>query len=259
MSVDFSFAGKTVLITGASSGIGFAIADGFAKAGATLFILAENDAVHEAAATLSERYGREIKGLQCDIAERDQVQQALGQIAKIDVLINNAGYQPMTPIRDTSEKVEADIRRIIDVNVMGAFNVSRAALPRIPRGGRIIFTSSIWGRTGEVGFAAYAASKHAVLGIMRSLAMELGPDGITVNAVAPGWVETDGALAPVRAEAEAAGISLEQLVEQYLKGQPIPGMMPPSSQAGAFLFLASDAAADITGQVLGVDRGSFIG
>jgi 3-hydroxybutyrate dehydrogenase len=120
-------------------------------------------------------------------------------------------------------------------------------------------TSSIWGRTGAARYSGYAASKHAVIGLMRSLAMELGPLGITVNAVCPGWVETEGAMWTMRGEATAAGVSVDILMDHYLRGQPIPGAMKPERLAPTYLFLASEAAADITGQCVGVDRGSFIG
>ena len=120
-------------------------------------------------------------------------------------------------------------------------------------------TASIWGRTGAAGYSGYAASKHAVVGFMRSLAMEFGRDGITVNAVCPGLVETEGAMWTIRDEAAASGASVEAVVESHLRGQPIPGVMPTTAIAPMYLFLASEAAADITGQCFGVDRGSFIG
>ena len=154
---------------------------------------------------------------------------------------------------------DEDFRRCIDINVMGTYYVTRAALPLMGRGGRIIITSSIWGKTGVAGFSGYAASKHAVAGFMRSLAYELGPMGITVNAVCPGWVETEGSMWTIRAEAAALGIPVPDLVDRYLGNQPIAGMMAPPAVAPTYLFLASPQAGDITGQAINVDRGSFIG
>lgn len=257
--VKFSFAGKSVLVTGASQGIGLAIADAFAGAGADVAILAENDLIHTAGAALEARFGRPVRALQCDISDHAQVRSVLAGIERFDVVINNAGYQPATPIAAADDKVDSEFRRVIDVNVMGTYYVTREVLARVPDGGRIIMTASIWGRTGAAGYSGYAASKHAIVGFMRSLAMELGGRAITVNAVCPGWVETEGAMWTVREEASATGVSVTSLLDAYLRHQPIPGVMPMSAVAATYLFLASSAAADITGQCFGVDRGGFIG
>lgn len=255
----FSFEDKTVLVTGASQGIGLAVAHAFARQGATLAILAENDGIHAAAREIAAATGRPVEALQCDIADRAAVYAAIAAFERIDVLVNNAGYQPTTPLIGATDQSDAEFRRVIDINVMGTYYVTRAALPMIPRGGRIIITSSIWGKTGAAGFSGYAASKHAVTGFMRSLAFELGPRGITVNAVCPGWVETEGSLWTLRAEAAALDMPVPDLIERYLGSQPIRGMMPPEAVAPTYLFLASSLAADITGQAFNVDRGSFIG
>ncbi|CCB65472.1 SDR family NAD(P)-dependent oxidoreductase [Hyphomicrobium sp. MC1] len=257
--VKFAFEGKTVLITGASQGIGLAIAEAFAQSQADVAILAENDLIYDAGVGLEKRYKRPVRALKCDISDQEQVRTSLAGIERFDVVINNAGYQPATPISVSGEKVDSEFRRVIDVNVMGTYYVTREALPRIPRGGRIIMTASIWGRTGAAGYSGYAASKHAIIGFMRSLAMELGRDGITVNAVCPGWVDTEGAMWTVRDEAAATGVPVQALVADYLRGQPIAGVMPTTAIAPTYLFLASESAADITGQCIGVDRGSFIG
>ncbi len=257
--VKFTFEEKSVLITGASQGIGLSIAEAFAEAGADIAILAENDLIHDAGADLEKRYRRPVRALKCDISDQDQVRTSLAGIEHFDVVINNAGYQPATPIATAGSKIDDEFRRVIDVNVMGTYYVMRETLPRIPHGGRVIMTASIWGRTGAAGYSGYAASKHAIVGFMRSLAMELGSARITVNAVCPGWVDTEGAMWTVRDEAAATGVPVEALVDDYLRGQPIAGVMTTSAIAPTYLFLASDAAADITGQCIGVDRGSFIG
>ncbi|MCF4165331.1 SDR family oxidoreductase [Zavarzinia compransoris] len=255
----FDFTGRHVVITGASMGIGFAVARAFAAAGAALTILAETEAIEAAATALVDDFGRPVRALRCDIADRAAVHDAIGALPAIDVLINNAGYQPMTPLIGATDASDADFERCIAVNVLGTYHVTRAALPLMSRGGRIIVTSSIWGKTGAAGFSGYAASKHAVAGFMRSLAMELGPLGITVNAVCPGWVTTEGAMWTIRAEAADLGMPVSDLIARYLGDQPIPGMMPPDAVAPTYLFLASDGAGDITGQAFNVDRGSFIG
>lgn len=257
--MSFDFTGRHVVITGASQGIGLAVAEAFAAAGARLTVMAENDAIHEAAAALARDTGRPVAGLQVDIADKTAVDAAFAGLTAIDVLINNAGYQPMTPLLGATAATDGDFERCIAVNVLGTYYVTRAALPLMGRGGRIIVTSSIWGKTGAPGFSGYAASKHAVAGFMRSLAMELGPAGITVNAVCPGWVETEGAMWTLRAEAADLGLPVGELIARYLGDQPLPGMMPPAAVAPTYLFLASPGAADITGQAFNVDRGSFIG
>jgi NAD(P)-dependent dehydrogenase (short-subunit alcohol dehydrogenase family) len=178
---------------------------------------------------------------------------------RIDILINNAGYQPRTPLGDPSPEIDRAFRRVIEVNVLGTYYVTRRTLPRMRRGGRIIVTSSIWGKTGAAEYSGYCASKHAVLGFMRSLALELGARGIAVNAVCPGWVETEGAMWTVREIAEEVGREPGALIDDYLRPQPIPGMMAPRDLAAAYLFLASNGAANITGQAINVDRGHFIG
>jgi 3-hydroxybutyrate dehydrogenase len=255
----FDFTGRRILVTGASRGIGEAIAYRFAAAGGEVTILAEDDGVAATAERIARDTGRPVAALRCDIADEGAVRDALAGLKSLDVLINNAGYQPRTPLSDPLPTVDREFRRVIEVNVLGTYFVTRHALPLMGRGGRIVLTSSIWGKTGAAEYSGYCASKHATLGFMRSLALELGPRGITVNAVCPGWVETEGAMWTVRQIAEETGRSPDSLVEDYLRFQPIPGMMAPRDLAAAYLFLASEAAGDITGQALNVDRGHFIG
>jgi 3-hydroxybutyrate dehydrogenase len=253
--VVFDFNGKSVLVTGASRGIGYGIAEGFARAGADLTILADDAPVETAAAKLAALAGRPVKALRCDIADREAVRRAFGALPRIDVLINNAGLERITPIDEPGAAVEAVFRRIVDINVMGTYFVTRDALPKIPRGGRIIFTSSIWSRTSAAEFGAYVATKHAVLGFMRTLAKELGPRGIGVNAVGPGWVRTDASMLSLRRMSERGGRSEQSILDDLSNAQSLPGLMQPADIAELYLFLASDAARNITGQAYGIDRG----
>jgi NAD(P)-dependent dehydrogenase (short-subunit alcohol dehydrogenase family) len=170
-------------------------------------------------------------------------------------LINNAGLERLTPLEDASDATADIFRRILAVNVTGTYIVTRAALPRIPTGGRIISTSSVWGRVGEPLFSAYVASKHAVIGLTKTWAKELGPRGINVNAVAPGWVETESALRSLKFMAERRGLPETVLLDEILAGQALPGLMQPEDMAGVYMFLASPYAANITGQTVGADRG----
>ena len=165
-----------------------AVADSFAAANAELTILADRDEVHETGDMLSTKHGRKINALQCDITDRELVSRVLGSFSQIDVLINNAGLEFITPILQKGEEVEETFRRITDINIMGTYYVTRDAIKVMPEGSSIIITASIWSKTAVAGFGAYCASKHANLGFMRSLAQELGPKDITVNAICPGFI-----------------------------------------------------------------------
>jgi NAD(P)-dependent dehydrogenase (short-subunit alcohol dehydrogenase family) len=254
----FDFSGKTVLVTGASRGIGYAIACGFAEAGADLAVLAEDEGIIASAASLAERYGRAPLALRCDITERAAVRDVIARMERIDVLINNAGLELITPIDATDPEAEDTFARIIDINVLGTYYVTRSALPRMPRGSRIVVTASIWSKTAVAGFSAYCASKHANLGFVRSLAQELGPRGIMVNAVCPGFIETEAALRSVKSEARRTGLSEDDVTRDLLRNQALPGLLKPAEVVPAFLFLASDLARDITGQSIHVDRGDVM-
>jgi 3-hydroxybutyrate dehydrogenase len=244
-----NFTGKTVLITGASRGIGYGIARGFCAAGATLHLLADDAHVLEAAKTLG------ATGHIADITDDAAVAAALAAIPHIDILINNAGLERLTPLDDLSTETLDIFRRIIDINIAGTYIVTRQALPRMGAGGRIISTASVWGRVGEPLFGAYVASKHAIIGLTKAWAKELGPRGINVNAVAPGWVETGAALRSLSLMAARKNLAEKDLLNEILQGQALPGLMQPDDMQGAYMFLASDAAANITGQTLGADRG----
>ena len=179
--------GKAVLVTGASRGIGYGVAVAFAKAGVDLAILADDATIHDAAARIAEAHGRPVRAFVADIADRAAVRAAFTQITRLDVLVNDAGLELITPVTEDGDKVDATFQRIMDINVTGTWNVTRAALPLLGPGARIINTASVWAKSAVGEFAAYIASKHAVLGLTRSFARELGPRGITVNAVCPGW------------------------------------------------------------------------
>jgi 3-hydroxybutyrate dehydrogenase len=243
------FKGQTVLVTGASRGIGLGIARAFAAAGADLHMLADDAAVEAAAASLGA--GSHIADITSDAA----LNAVFARIPRLDILVNNAGLERLTPIDDDSAENAATFRRVIEVNIIGTFLVTRAALKRMAPGGRIVNTASVWGRVGEPLFSAYVGSKHAVIGLTKSWAKELGPRGIAVNAVAPGWVRTQASLRSLKAMAERAGAPEDDLLADIVGHQAFPGLMEPDDVAGPYLFLASPLAANITGQTLGIDRG----
>jgi NAD(P)-dependent dehydrogenase (short-subunit alcohol dehydrogenase family) len=245
-----SLSGQKVLVTGASRGIGLGIAQAFVEAGATVWALAEDEAVHDAAK------GIKAAGLRADVTDEGAVAAAIERIGALDVLVNNAGLERITPVDDGSPETLALFRRILDINVTGMAIVTAQSLPAMGQGGRIVNTASVWGRVGEPLFGAYVASKHAVIGLTKTWARELGPRGIRVNAVAPGWVRTEAAIRSARVLAARTGTSEGAIIAGVEAAQPLGGgLMEPSDIAGAYLFLGSPASANITGQTLGIDRG----
>lgn len=243
------FADKTVVITGASRGIGLGIAKGFAAAGARLMLIADDEAVLQRAAEIG------AAGAIADITDGTAISGALRELSRIDVLINNAGLERLTPIGEGGEDVEAVFRRIIEINIIGTQIVTRRALAKMADGACIINTASIWGRVAEPLFGAYVASKHAVIGLTKTWAKELGARGIRVNAVCPGWVRTEASMRSLKLMAARNSRSEDGLLAEIVGSQAFSGLMEPEDMAEAYLFLASDAARNITGQSLGVDRG----
>lgn len=243
-------AGASVLITGASRGIGLGIAGAFVAAGAKVTALAEDEAVEGAARGIG------AEGLRADVTDPAAVAAAVARVGRIDVLVNNAGLERITPVEDGSAEAIALFRRILDINVSGMAIVTAQALARMGKGGRIVNTASIWGRVAEPLFGAYVASKHAVIGLTKTWAKELGPRGIRVNAVAPGWVRTEASIRSAQVLAARLGRAEGEIIGAVEAAQALTGgLMEPEDIAGAYLFLASDLSANVTGQTLGVDRG----
>lgn len=244
-----AFQDKTVVITGASRGIGLGVARGFAEEGALLHLIADDPGVMAAAMEIG------ATGHVADISDAAAVETALEAVERIDVLVNNAGYERMTPLISESDRVEETFRRVIDVNIIGTSIVTRRAIPRMRHGSAIINTASIWGRVAEAQFDAYVASKHAIIGLTKTWAKELGALGIRVNAVCPGWVRTEASMRSLGLMAAARETDEASLLGQIVAGQALSGLMEPADMKDAYLFLASNRAGNITGQSLGVDRG----
>jgi 3-hydroxybutyrate dehydrogenase len=243
------FAGASVLVTGAARGIGLGVAEAFAAAGARLHLLDQDPGVRTEAARLG------AKAYVADITDIATVAPALAHAGALDVLIDNAGIERLTPIDVCDDETLQIFRRVVETNVIGTDLVTRHALQRMGPGACIINTASIWGRVAEPLFGAYVASKHAVIGLTKTWARELGSRGIRVNAVCPGWVRTASAMASLSRMAARAARSEDDLLAAIVAGQALDGLMEPADVAGTYLYLASDLAANITGQTFGVDRG----
>lgn len=250
--VRYDFSGERALVTGASRGIGRAVAEAYAAAGAEVVFLADDPAVLAVAAAA----GAGCRGVVCDITDAGAVEAALAEIGPIDVLVNNAGLERITPL--AAPEAEAAFRRIVEINVIGTYLVTRQAAARMGAGGRIILTASIWSRTAVAGFSAYVASKHANLGFLRSIAHELGPRGIRVNAVCPGWVRTEAAMRSLAEMARRTGRDEQALLDEIVAAQVLPGLLEPADLAPLYLFLGSEGAKDMTGQAVMLDRGEVM-
>lgn len=254
----FDFTGRQVLVTGGNRGIGRGVAEGFLASGAELTILGIDDDVLAVAGEMSDQAQRAVRGIQCDIADLVSVQTLSSQFDQLDILINNAGLELITPIDDLNPEIDNTYRRIIEINVIGTFSVTRTLLPKMRAGGRIVNTASVWGKTAVAEFSAYCASKHAVIGLTRSLARELGARGITVNAVCPGWVKTEASMRSLHRMADRLDRDEEALLSEIISTQALPGLMQPPDMAATYMFLASPEACNITGQAWSVDRGELL-
>ena len=261
MPQNYGLQGRTVVITGAASGIGYALTHAFAAQEANLVLVDRNAAgLQEVVSSISSQC--KVDAFECDLCDDASVArfathcaQAHGQI---HALVNNAGAEYPTPISETAINANSIWTQLLDNNVTSMARLIRALLPLMQPGARIINQSSIWGKTGVADFSAYVASKHAVIGLTRALAWELGPRGIRVNAVCPGWIRTDAAMASLRSMAQTQVRSEKEVEDEILSGQALPGMLSPADIAGVYLFLASDDAHCMTGQCLVASNGEVM-
>jgi 3-oxoacyl-[acyl-carrier protein] reductase len=243
--------GKIALVTGASQGIGRACALELAKAGATVALAARNEAKLAEVAAEIEAAGGKAAAFALDVANEESIKSGakavIERLGKVEILVNNAGIT-----RDDlmMRMKRSDWDDVLGTNLTGAFLLTQALLRQMMknRWGRIINITSVVGRTGQEGQVNYAASKAGMIGFTRSLAREVASRGITVNAVAPGYIET-----PMTAVLD------EKLRAKMIEQIPLGRQGTDAEIAHSVLFLASDGAAYITGHVLDVNGGMFMG
>ena len=242
------FAGKTAVVTGGSRGLGRAICLELARGGANVVLCyAGNEAAAGETVAACEALGAKALAVRCDVAQADEVKAlmdaAVQAFGRIDILVNNAGITRDGLLMMMKEE---DFDAVINANLKGAFLCMKAVsrLMMKQRWGRIVNLSSVVGLRGNAGQVNYAASKAGVIGMTKSLAKELATRGVTVNAVAPGFIDTDMTAAMPQAAREATLASI-----------PMGRMGAPEDVAKAVAFLASNEAAYVTGQVLAVDGG----
>lgn len=253
------YRGKQVLITGAASGIGRGLARAFAEQGATLELLDRNaEALIKVADELAALTASRIATLDLGDSAAIAAYVAERGTRPLDVLINNAGVEYATPLADTGAEADAHWQALLDNNVASMLRLTRALQGQLRAGSCVINQASIWGLKGVPGFSAYVASKHAVIGLTRSLAWELGPRRIRVNAVCPGWVGTEAAMRSLRVMAEASGRSEDEELALILAAQAVPELLTPADLAGTFLFLGSALAGPVTGQAISVSHGEVM-
>lgn len=251
-------AGKTALVTGASRGIGRAIAEAFAAEGCGLVLNARDPATLSAAAqAIDAEYGVAVQHHACDVTDGAAVKVMVAQaeaVTPIDILVNNAGIHIPNSFLQYSFD---DFKAVIESNVYSVFHVTQAVLPAMieRKAGRVINLASSAGKWGSRNQSAYNASKHAVVGITRCLGLEMAPHNVLVNAICPWIVDTDMASSFVEKHAAVAGVSEEELKQRLEASVPLQRWIEPREVAGLAVYLASDEASYINGQAWAIDGG----
>lgn len=247
----FSLQGKVAIVTGGNGGIGKGIARGFAAAGGDIVIAARNQAkTDETAREIRSKFGVQVLGVQVDVRQEEQVhamvKQVLEKFRRIDILVNNAGINIRNMPQDY---LLGEWDEILEVNLRGAFLCSKAVYPAMKDGGggKIINIGSMTSIFGGAKLAPYGTSKGGIVQLMRSLAVAWAPDNIQVNAILPGWINTD---LTRQARKELPGLN-----ERVLARTPVGRWGEPDDLAGAAVFLASRGSDFITGVALPVDGG----
>ena len=249
--------GKLAIITGSNSGIGLGVAEELARAGADVVLNSFTDRPedHALAADLAARYGVQARYIAADMSKGADCRALIDQAGSCDILVNNAGIQFVAPIDEfPTEKWD----QIIAINLSSAFHTTAAALPhmRAKGWGRVINIASAHGLTASPFKSAYIAAKHGVVGLSKTTALECAGQGITCNAICPGYVLTPLVEAQIPEQMAVHGMGREQVIrEVMLARQPSREFATTAQIGGTAVFLCSDAAAQITGTTISVDGG----
>jgi 3-hydroxybutyrate dehydrogenase len=253
--------GKNAVVTGSTSGIGLAMAYEFAANGANVVIngFGDADAIEKERSEIEQKYGVKAVYLNADLmdgkATRQFIDDAANALGSVDILVNNAGIQHTDPIDNfPPERWDA----IIALNLSAVFHGTAAALPHMKKQGwgRIINIASAHGLVASVNKSAYVAAKHGVVGLTKVTALENAGNGITCNAICPGWVRTPLVEKQIKALAENKGLDIEAAAKELLaEKQPSLQFVTPKQLAGAAVFIASAAADQMTGTTLTLDGG----
>lgn len=247
--------GKVAVVTGGARGIGRAIAERLLAEGARVAITGRDAASIEAAAA---ELGAEARGYALDVRDRAEVDGVVARAARelgdgaLHILVNNAGVAGHTPVDGEDDALWHEI---LATNLSGLWYCTRAALRHMQADARVIHLASVLGKFGVPGSSAYCASKHGVIGLARAQAIELAGRGIPVNAVCPGWVDTEMARASMERQAKEAGLTYQAFRAQALAAVPQQRMMAPSEVAALVYFLCLPESRGITGQALSIDGG----
>jgi len=256
--MEITLKSKIALVTGGGTGIGKAIAAELAKSGAQVAIASRGRGHIDAAAAEFVDRGLAVIALPMDVRNKQDVARAVGEISSrwgaIHILVNNAGVSGLSMIDDADDTKWYDI---VDTNLNGMYLVTKEVLKRMPNhaGGRVINISSVLGKFGAPGYTAYCTTKHGMIGFTRALALEVVNRSITVNAICPGWVDTEMATLGINETAALQGITPEQFKAQAVANVPIKRFLEADEVAGLVAYIASDAAKGITGQAMNICGG----
>ncbi|MBO6729976.1 MAG: 3-hydroxybutyrate dehydrogenase [Maricaulis sp.] len=253
--------GQVAIVTGSTSGIGAAMAEALAENGAHIVLngLGDADEIEALRAKIAAHHGVEVRYHGANMLKADEIADMVAttekEFGRLDILMNNAGIQHVSPVEDFPvEKWDA----IIAINLSSVFHGARAAIPIMKRQGkgRIVNLASAHGLVASPFKSAYVAAKHGVMGFTKTLALEVAEDGITCNAICPGYVKTPLVENQIADTARARGISEEEVVRDVmLAAQPTKQFVTYEQLAGALLYLVSDAGANMNGSWISVDGG----